>query len=187
MVMTEKQKRIFDKSKLVRTKKKLTGSNFFTGPALERKIRIGVKPALSIVGSHINSVLVAMGIVKRRKYEGRTKLTLVDQIPRLLVVCIDPDGKGSRKLFRDSGIKIVRSFRLNRRALLNCRLIGSADKFGQVRILHQLERRRREIARATRVNSSALGSLQDHVNSRAQLIGMRKFVDDIESRAEVDG
>src|SRR4030088_2499161 len=37
------------------------------------------------------------------------------------------------------------------------------------------------------MNSGALGSLKNHVNSWAQLIGMRKFVNDIESSTKVDG
>src|SRR5258708_5138088 len=96
---------------------------------MERKISVCIEPALGIVRRVIVSVLVAVGKVKGRKYKGRTKLALVDQIPSLFVVGIDPDEKGSRKLFCDYGIKIVSSFWLNRKALLDGGLIGGADKF----------------------------------------------------------
>ena len=103
-----------------------------------------------------------------------------------LVISVQADLKTGQHDLRRADIEIMRPLGLDRVVRGHGGRRSAVGKQRDCRRCHQLEGRRREVARISRVNRCCVRRLPDDIDARAQLALMRECADHIEAGAEIE-
>src|ERR1700730_7282497 len=78
LIMVQENPVVANEGESIRCKQELAGINLRSRSAFEAKISVGIESPLGVVGGDFDTILVSLGIVKRREDQSRSKLAFVN-------------------------------------------------------------------------------------------------------------
>ena len=174
-----------DISQIVGGEVELARLEILADRALERDVAVRLEMAGRVVAGEFHAVHLAVAVIERRQDDGRTELTLVDEVDRLLVIAVHADGESFGNALLDADVVVVRALGLDRVVLGDRRLERRVEELLDGGAADQLERRRREEARVAGVHGGVFRRLPHEVHARAELAAARERREVIEAHSIV--
>src|SRR5208282_3379079 len=149
------------------------------------EIAIGAEVAVFIFELEFAAFAIAPRPVELRQHHSLTELTIIEHIPGVLVIGVDPDIEARKHRLVHADVVIVGTLGFHRIGQRHLRLIGGVGEQSEVGLGGLGLVGRREIAGIAGVNAGACKRLIDQRDARTELVGVDVLIQLVEPQTGV--